>query len=595
MRHIRLNSRMASSNRVFTDCFVLTAADLTETTDDADQSITLMDLDTGDQVLANVVVEVVKPFTPPTSNATLTVALGVTSATTGILAAKSLISAGTAVAAGTGYVSSSGSYAPYSTPSGGKHLLATFGLNDADGALADISAGELRIWCTIPRRQDRDRLGLGGSSGGFAAPPAEPVSPETLALPTGFTWGGPDLTITLNSGTYAVDADPDDYVVTGITKDRYADAVNGNDANDGLTALTPTKTLTNLRTKFGSLTGQKLHVHFLSAGVYPVESAFSGTVDWNMTCDAVSGQAVLAVNGKSGADFAIHESGPAYKCAAYAATAVFDLSNRDATTGAPQKLTAAAGADDNAKLAACIATAGTYHNHSDGACYVHTFDDRAPDADLVATFHSTIGWAFLPQKNTYCKGITFIGGTSGALYINGATAAFNFVFDDCEFLGSASNACRPELDSGFVFMNNCRAYHGALDGFNYHQDGTSTTLCVLEVGCKAASNGTATGDNATTVHDGVRIIRINGSYYGGNRTIHDIGDVPASWNIGCSVDGGAVGWRVGDGGGTIMWLEGCSVGTHATNDAQVSGAGDEIRYRNMDVSGWSVSGTLTPY
>lgn len=417
-----------------------------------------------------------------------------------------------------------------------------------------------------------------------------------LQTPQGFPWTGPYFKVEKVGTTYTLYfIDPASYIVSGITKHRYADAVAGDDANDGLTPETATKTLTNLRTKFGSLTGQKLHVHFLSAGVYPVESNFSGTVDWNMTCDAASGYAVLAVGGKSGADFTIHESGPAYNLASYAATAVFDLSNRDATTGKPQKLTAATGADDAAKIAACIATAGTYHNAADGSCYVHTFDDRAPDADLVATAHGAIASAFSPAKNTYCKGIIFIGGTNGALYINGATAAFNFVFDDCQFIGSAANAFRPELDSGFLFLHKCKAYHGALDGFNYHADGASTTLHVIENECGGDGNGLAAGDNCSTVHDGIRMVRVNGAYYGSTRTIHDIGDVPASWNISCSVDGGAVGWRCGDGGGTIMWLEGCSVGTHATNDAQIAGAGDEIRCRNMDVSDWSVSGTLTYY
>lgn len=419
---------------------------------------------------------------------------------------------------------------------------------------------------------------------------------EQVEFPTEFTWSGPDLVVTRTGSVYTVNLGPDDYIVADITKHRYADAVNGNDANDGLTVETATKTLTNLRTKFGTLTGQKLHVHFVTAGVYPVESAFAGTVDWNMTCDAASGYAVLAVNGKYGADFVIHESGPAYACGTYAATAVFDFSNRDATTGAPQKLAAATGIDDAAKLAYCIANAGTYHNHSDGACYVHTHDGRAPDADLVATYHASITSAFAPAKNTYCKQVIFVGGTNGTLYVNGATAAFNFCFDDCQFVGSASNAFRPELDSGFIFNNACAAYHGTLDGFNYHADGASTTLCVLELGCKAASNGTATGDNATTVHDGVRIVRVNGEYYGGNRCVHDIGDVAASWNFGCSVDSSPTGWRCGDGGGTMMWLDGCSVGTHATADAAIAGAGDAIYYKNMDVSGWTVTGgTLTPW
>lgn len=413
------------------------------------------------------------------------------------------------------------------------------------------------------------------------------VAPEVVEFPEAFSWAGPEIEVTRSGAAYSQDIDPDDYENTA-TVDRYADVVNGSDSNDGTTPETATKTLTNLRTKFGTITGETLHVHFLTAGVYPVESTFSGTVDWNMTCDDPTGNAIIAVQGKYGTDFSIHSGGPAYKIAAYVASAVIDFANRDATTGAPQKLTAATGADDPAKIADCIATAGTYHNATDGTLYVHTFDDRAPDSNLVAVYED-LAQAFRPTKNTYLKNITLVGGTVGALYINGASAEFNFVFDGCEFVYSAGDAVQIELDSGFVLMHDCTAYHGTSDGFSYHDDTSGTTLCVLEDGCVAAGNGTASGNNASTIHDGVTMIRISCDYYGSQRTIHDIGDVAASMNFGCSVDTGAVGWRCGDGGGTVMWLDGCSVGTHATNDVQIAGANDAIYYTNMDVTGWSVS------
>lgn len=158
MKHYRLNSQQVSSNKGYTDCFVLNHADLTEATDNTDQAVALATLAMGDVVDNNPMVEIVTAFDAPSANATLAVSVGVTSALDTILAAKTLINSGTAAAAGTSFAPSSGLYYPYVTPSGGKTLYANFDITDADGALADCTQGEIRIWLTISRKADRDRV-----------------------------------------------------------------------------------------------------------------------------------------------------------------------------------------------------------------------------------------------------------------------------------------------------------------------------------------------------------------------------------------------------------------------------------------------------
>lgn len=156
MRHYKLSSEQAAANHGFTDLFVLTHADLTEATDNTDQAITLDALAFGDLVGYNALIEIETAFDAANVSAdnALTVSLGVTGALTQIIGASALAAAGAGTAAVTGYATAAGG-APYSTPTGGKNLIANFDITDADGALADYSAGEIRIWVNISRRSQR--------------------------------------------------------------------------------------------------------------------------------------------------------------------------------------------------------------------------------------------------------------------------------------------------------------------------------------------------------------------------------------------------------------------------------------------------------
>ncbi len=385
-------------------------------------------------------------------------------------------------------------------------------------------------------------------------------------------------------------------MVTGINKTRYVDGVNGDDSWDGTTATFqsgttgPCKTFDGVWAKMGSVTGFKISL-YITAGTYSIATLRALNVDFNIICS--SGRAIIAANAKSGSDFSQH-SGSTYVVASYSASAVYDFSNRDATTNAPQKLSVAANLD------ACIATAGTWVIDS-GNTYVHTFDDRAPDSNLVASFNSTLTAAISPKANTYMKNITIVG-TPGPLYLDVEYVPGtrnNYVFDSCEFIGSTSTGClRMRNDYAFVFLENSVAYHGTgtgVDGFNYHDKTTNVNACFLEVNCKGCNNGSGPSDNGSTCHDGISGIRINGMYNNnGGRDVHDIG-TGGSWNINCSTSGGPIGWRCGDGGTTKMWLLDCSSSNHATNDAEVASGTEYMYIKNTDTSGWSISGTLTPY
>lgn len=158
MRHYLLNETQKSATG-FTDLFVLTHADLTQATDNTDQSITLDALEFGDLVGYHALIEIVTAFDAANVSAdnAVTVSLGVTGALTQIIGASAIAASGAGTAAKTAYATAAGG-SPYVTPTGGKDLIANFDITDADGALADFSAGELRIWVNISRWSQRSAI-----------------------------------------------------------------------------------------------------------------------------------------------------------------------------------------------------------------------------------------------------------------------------------------------------------------------------------------------------------------------------------------------------------------------------------------------------
>jgi hypothetical protein len=140
----------------FTDLFIVTEADLTETTDNTDQSVTLDALEFGDLVGYNALIEIRTAFDAATVSAdnACTVSLGVTGAVTQIIGASAITAGGAGTAAKTAYATAAGG-AAYPTPTGGKNLLVNFDVTDADGSLAEYTTGELWIWVNISRYSQR--------------------------------------------------------------------------------------------------------------------------------------------------------------------------------------------------------------------------------------------------------------------------------------------------------------------------------------------------------------------------------------------------------------------------------------------------------
>lgn len=144
MKHQRLNNHAAVKTG-FTDVWRITQTDLTETTNNTTQALTLVTLAVGDIVDQEAfILEVV---TNGATLATYTCSLGVTGAVTQILGASNLL------AAGAEYYAPAESVARYVAASS-IAVLATFTPGAAE-ALASGTALDILIWGRISRKKER--------------------------------------------------------------------------------------------------------------------------------------------------------------------------------------------------------------------------------------------------------------------------------------------------------------------------------------------------------------------------------------------------------------------------------------------------------
>jgi hypothetical protein len=161
MKHYILTKDQRAANNGYTDVVKLVAADLTVTTDDLLQNVELFDLNAGDIVFADTMMELVTAWTPdPSANATVTLSVGRTaSGYTDILAASNLINAGTQIAAEVNYTNAA-AIEDQQILADATQVYAQFDITDTDGDLATITAGEAWVWLRIFRQADRQMLQL---------------------------------------------------------------------------------------------------------------------------------------------------------------------------------------------------------------------------------------------------------------------------------------------------------------------------------------------------------------------------------------------------------------------------------------------------
>ena len=277
---------------------------------------------------------------------------------------------------------------------------------------------------------------------------------------------------------------------------------------------------------------------------------------------------------------------------AVAATAVFDLLYRNATTGLIPRLVEAA------SLVACRATPGTYFFDSGASRMYVTAQDSRNLVGSTTMLVPTSGTVFLYQPiidaQLWMDGLDFIGPVLGTM----ATAAKVLTWNarDVGYFGG-TNGVALTGPVNAIHMSP-RVGGGNSDGMNYHGNAQGN-VTALEYDLRSYRSGydASAANNTTTAHEVCKVISVEGDYAGSqDRCVHDI-QTSARFMVGSTVRASAgvgatsITMQAGQGGAatTQIWLDDCVIENSVTA-ALFADTGCAIRYRNMSIAGLVTGG-----
>lgn len=159
MKHIKLTEPQIAASG-FTDLFVVTAADFTESTVNTDQAIVLDHVNQGDVIRNHTMIQIMKAFNQPAADTAVGLSVGRTGAgyVDCIAALMILVDSGGAAAAGYAEAAAEG-IADQVVAADDTDLVCLVDITDADVALTAVTTGEAWIWMDISRASERQVLG----------------------------------------------------------------------------------------------------------------------------------------------------------------------------------------------------------------------------------------------------------------------------------------------------------------------------------------------------------------------------------------------------------------------------------------------------
>lgn len=250
-----------------------------------------------------------------------------------------------------------------------------------------------------------------------------------------------------------------------------------------------------------------------------------------------------------------------------------------------------------ANVASVDSTAGSWYYDADAdLIYVRTSDSREPDSNIHC-YYSGYNLLINDAVKYYVEGIDFEGGTT-ICYGASTSSDAKLYCKGCKFKYPAIGSNAFDIDGmGEIIIQNCvaRVYVGN-DGFNYHAL-SGNVPNVIEIDCDStAGTPKSIGSNqASTVHEGINIIRVNGKYYDtGGQAVADIGAAQV-WNLGCELSHGTtVGYYLGNVGANA-WFDTCNIHSNTTFGIQTE-TGTTVYLRNT-INGETNKndGTITTY
>jgi hypothetical protein len=398
---------------------------------------------------------------------------------------------------------------------------------------------------------------------------------EEVVKPTGFNWDGEPINVYKMFNKIETNFNITAYEHVGAGKTYYVDKVNGNDSNDGLTSGTALKTIDAARSK------SDVDIIIVASGYYIHSEGFNNksTLSKNITIKAASG-----------ADVTLSTRAPVTWTKASGYTNVYQTS-RTYTASVYDELVLDEYGDFTkyqavSSIADVDATPGSYYFVSPDL-YIHTPGSRAAD-DNVVVFLDVYNFYNVGNYRTYFEGIKFHGGKSGCVHI-GVTATSNTTLiaaKNCEFKYSTEGYGGANIEGADAIFENCLAAKNYKDGFNYHYL-LDRVNRAIEINCVSRHNGLGRGvltDNGSTMHNGGKIIRINGRYYENEGpNVHDIHLNTQSWNINCEAYNSqatnplrTANYRIETTG--KMWLDSCY--GHDSEQPLFVGSDCEMHIRN---------------
>lgn len=398
----------------------------------------------------------------------------------------------------------------------------------------------------------------------------------TVAPPTGLTWVYPFI-IQRNGLLYRVDPsfNLQTYAGISVAKTYYVDRGMPDDTGDGLSWATA---LQKVKTAIAKVDADRV---FIKTGWYEYGYGWDATsvANRNMEVIGVGGPVILSTNDPT---LVYALDGNHYEAAATTKIwLVVDKSSIDAN-GDYMRYTI------KASEAEVDSTPGSYY-WAANVLYVRTFDNRAPDANILAYPTSTYCGVTTRAKTIYLEGLTFLGGAIAFGAISASALCKLYARDS--YFGYCYNSNGVSITGcGEAILQRCVCAKNKVDGFKpIENTGQYANVALLD--CIGRSNGVPgdTSSNGYSRHDRGQSIVVNGDYFSNyGRNIHDINagvGNPLLWGLGvkahdCLATGAnninfGIGTAANPGG--VAWLENCiSYGSTYDLDA---GAGATMNYR----------------
>jgi hypothetical protein len=387
-----------------------------------------------------------------------------------------------------------------------------------------------------------------------------------VSRPSGFTFD-PEFNIYKGGDRkFFTDFDIDSFAQT-IGKTYYVDGVLGNNANAG-TELEPFRSISH------ALTRSDVDIIFIKPMVY------DRTISWadaNPSRDitikrwGTSGKIVSSME-HANLTWTL-ESGLCYRTTIVSVGGVFDANNLD-TFGNYSAL------DLVTSIALVESTPNSYFV-SGTTVYVRTFDSRVPDGNLKVYTNTRNGRFQANGKTLWMEHMHFEGGSFPLNISDTVGGEQKGYLKNCSMKYSGTSRNGVFINSGGVFyLFGCEFSSNFFDGANYDRQVVGFSPRVVEIDCFGHNNGlkhSGTTHNVTTIHNGGKILRINGIYSNSKgRVVHDIGN-SESWCLGCKATkslgtdvSSNASYGVGASGNVNckMWLDTCN-SDNSTHDIYV--------------------------